>query len=86
MTVEHYHAMCHRCRGRAVEIRTRDGRLHRGIIRNVSPRSVYLEPLGPRRGGYGYGYGGYGYGFWGGGFGWGIALGLIAGISLLWWW
>ncbi|GIN21860.1 MAG TPA: hypothetical protein DEO65_18075 [Bacillus bacterium] len=84
MSVEHYHSLCHRHMGRAVEIRTRDGRFHRGIIRHVSPHRVYLEPIGPRRGGFGYGFGGFGYGWWG--FGAGIALGFIAGISLLWWW
>ena len=78
-----YHAMCHRYTGRAVEIRTRDGRVHRGIIHRVTPNMVYLQPLRrPRNlGGYRYGYG------WGG-FGLGVALGAIAGIALIgaFWW
>ena len=76
--------MCRRYMGRAVAIRTRDGRVHRGIIRHVSPNRVFLEPLGPRRGGFGYGFGGFSYG-WGFGFGFGIALGFIAGVSLILW-
>lgn len=93
MSVGHYHAMCQRYRGRAVEIRTRDGRTHRGVIHHVTGNRVYLQPMGPRRnlggfgyGGFGYGYGGYGFG--GFGLGAGIALGAIAGIALLsaFWW
>lgn len=84
MSFEYYHGLCHRHIGRAVEIRTRDGRIHRGIIRNVSRNRVYLHPLGrPRNlGGFGYGYG-YGYGGWGWGFGAGIALGAIAAFAVL---
>lgn len=79
-----YYAMCHRYRGRAVEIRTRDGRIHRGIIHHVTPNRVFLQPLRrPRNlGGYGYGYG------WGWGFGLGVAVGAIVGLALipwLWW-
>ncbi|WP_343799019.1 hypothetical protein [Bacillus carboniphilus] len=71
-------------RGRAVEIRTRNGRIHRGIIQHVDRNRVYIRPLGqPRRlGGYGLGYyRGYGYGY--GGYGYGIALGALAGLALL---
>ncbi|WP_338452816.1 hypothetical protein R4Z09_13715 [Niallia oryzisoli] len=80
-----YHAMCHSYRGRAVEIRMRDGRVHRGIIHRVSPNTVYLMPLRrPRNlGGYRYGWG------WGwGGFGFGLAIGAIVGIALIgaFWW
>jgi hypothetical protein len=85
MSVSYYHGLCHRYRGRAVEIRTHDGRIHRGIIHRVGGGRVYLRPLGRRRnlGGFGYGYG---WG-WGWGFGAGIALGAIAGIALLgFWW
>lgn len=83
MSIEHYRGLCHRYRGRAVEIRTRDGRVHRGIIENVDGRMVYLRPFGgPRRnlGGYGYGFG---WGF--GGFGFGVALGAITSLALLPW-
>ncbi|RLL44881.1 hypothetical protein D8M04_08340 [Oceanobacillus piezotolerans] len=82
MSVGHYHTLCNRYRGRAVEIRTRDGRVHRGIIRHVDNRRVYLRPLGGGRNirGFGYGYyGGYGYG----GFGFGVALGAIATLALV---
>jgi len=78
-----YHAMCHQYRGRAVEIRTRDGRVHRGIIHRVTGDRVYLMPLNRRRN-----LGGYRYGWGWGGFGWGLAIGAIAGIALLgaFWW
>lgn len=79
MSVQHYHGLCHRYMGRAVEIRTRDGRIHRGVIRRVTGNRVYIQPIGRRRnlGGYGYGY--YGYGGWG----WyGIGLGFITGLVL----
>jgi uncharacterized protein (TIGR01732 family) len=77
MSVEHYHGLCQKYRGRAVEIRTHNGRIHRGIIQHVDNNRVYLQPLGgPRNlGGLGYGgfggIGGYGYGLggFGGGFG-----------------
>jgi len=80
MSVAHYHALCRKYKGRAVEIRTRDGRRHRGIIQHVSNNRVYIQPLGRRRnlGGYGYGYR-YGYG----GFGFGLALGAIVGLALI---
>ncbi|WP_428912520.1 hypothetical protein [Niallia sp. Krafla_26] len=82
MSIGYYHGLCNRYRGRAVEIRTRDGRVHRGIIHRVGGNRVYLRPLGPRRN-----LGGFGYGYWGWGFGAGIALGAIAGIALLgFWW
>lgn len=79
MSVEHFHGLCNRYRGRAVEIRTKDGRIHRGIIDNVDHRQVYLRPLGGggRIGGYGYGFG-YGWGL-----GYGIALGAIGTLALL---
>ncbi|EKN64538.1 hypothetical protein M670_01573 [Schinkia azotoformans MEV2011] len=82
MSVGHYHALCNRHMGKAVEIRTHDGRIHRGIIHRVTANRVYLQPLGgPRNlGGFGYGFG------WGwGGFGVGIALGAIAGLALIPW-
>ncbi|MGE8205098.1 hypothetical protein ACQKP0_11080 [Heyndrickxia sp. NPDC080065] len=78
-----YYDMCRRGVGKGVEIRTHDGKVHRGIIHRVDNRMVYLQPL-PRRnyGGYGYPYyGGYGWGW--GGFGLGIGLGFIAGLAFL---
>ncbi|MEN2768429.1 hypothetical protein [Ornithinibacillus xuwenensis] len=82
MSVGHYYDLCCRHKGKAVQIRTHDGRMHRGIIRNVSNNRVYLQPLGPNRnlGGFGYGLG-YGYGYRG--FGAGIALGAIATLALI---
>lgn len=77
MSAEHFHGLCNRYRGRAVEIRTRDGRVHRGIIQHVDRRMVYLRPLGNAHG-YNYGWG------WGG-FGFGIALGAIGTLALLPW-
>jgi len=78
MSVGYYHGLCHKYRGRSVVIRTRDGRVHRGIIHRVTANRVHLQPLrrGRNLGGFGYGY----YGGWG--FGGGIALGAIVGISL----
>lgn len=80
-----YYGLCQRYRGKAVEIRTRDGRIHRGIIENVDGRRVYLRPVGGGRGLGGFGYGGFGgfggYGAYGGGYG--IALGTIAALALL---
>ncbi|MEH7178339.1 hypothetical protein [Neobacillus vireti] len=86
MTMGNYYGLCNKYRGRAVVIRTRDGRVHNGIIHRVTPNRVYLQPLrrGRNLGGFGYGYYGYGWGA-----GWGIALGAIVGVSLaaafLWW-
>lgn len=81
MTIEHYRHMCQRYRGRAVEIRTLDGRHHRGIIERVDQRNVYIRPLGRGRplGGFGYGFR---YGF-GPGLAYGIALGAIGTLILL---
>lgn len=85
MSIDYYHGLCNRYKGRAVRIRTRDGREHRGIIDRVDRRHVYLRPVdgGRRLGGFGYGFGGGygGYGWYGGGYR--VALGVIAGVSLL---
>ena len=69
MTIGHYHGLCNKYRGRAVVIRTRDGRVHNGIIHHVTPNRVFLQPLrrGRNLGGFGYGYYGYGWGA-----GWGL--------------
>lgn len=81
LSVNHYD-LCQKYRGRAVQIRTVNGKVHNGIIHRVAPNRVYLRPLENTRslGGYGYGY--YrGYGGWG--WGWGLALASIAAIALL---
>lgn len=85
MSVEHYHQLCTRYKGRAVEIETRDGNIHRGFIHDVDRNRVFIRPLGGNRnlGGFSYGFGGFG-GYRGfGGFGYGIALGAIIGLALL---
>ena len=82
MSIGHYHGLCQKYKGRAVEIKTHDGKTHRGVIGHVCSRNVYLQPLG-RTGNLG----GLGYGFWGPRWGWGfgagLALGSIATIALL---
>ncbi|WP_217585786.1 hypothetical protein [Lentibacillus saliphilus] len=92
MSVQHYHQLCRRHRGRAVEIRTRNGAVYRGIIEDVNERKVYLrEVKSGNLGGFGYGFYRpyYGYGrrpypvARGFGFGFGIALGAITGLALL---
>ncbi|WP_138417492.1 hypothetical protein [Aquibacillus sediminis] len=82
MSVEHMYHRCCRYKNRPVAIRTHDGKVHRGIIRNVNRNRVFLDPLDRRRdlGGFGYPYWGWGPGY---GFGYGLALGAIAGITLL---
>lgn len=80
MSFRHFHALCYRYRGRAVQIRTVDGRIYRGIIHHVSGNRVFLRPLGSPRNLGGFGYGGWG---WGWGFGWGIAIGSIAALALI---
>lgn len=90
-----YYDRCRECVGRPVNIRMKDGKIHRGIIDRVDRRQVYLRPLGNRElGGFGYGFGGgfggyrrgYGYGGYGYGGGYGIALVGIAALSLLFFW
>ncbi|MBD7909486.1 hypothetical protein [Sporosarcina gallistercoris] len=83
MAKENMHQMCNRHCGKAVAIRTKDGKEHRGIIQHVDNRHVYLQPMNGIRnlGGFGYGFSGYGYR--GRGFGLGIALGAIATLALI---
>ncbi|MEK3886228.1 hypothetical protein [Bacillus sp. FSL K6-3431] len=76
MSAGHYHGLCQRHMGRAVEIRTQDGRMHRGIIHRVNNNRVYLQPLGRSRNLGGFGYGGWGWGA-------GIALGFITSLAVL---
>lgn len=79
MSVGDYYSLCQRYRGRAVEIRTHGGRIHRGIIGDVDHNQVYLQPLSRTRDLGGFSYGWYGYP----GFGAGIALGAIATLALI---
>ncbi|MBM4760863.1 hypothetical protein [Bacillus sp. B15-48] len=86
MSAARYYDMCRRGIGRPVEIRTVDGRVHRGMISRVTPQKVYVRPMGGR----GPGYGGYGY-FWrpwgfGLGLGIGIAFGAIAALAFTPFW
>ncbi|KGK92056.1 hypothetical protein DP73_00360 [Desulfosporosinus sp. HMP52] len=80
MAFGHYYSLCQRYRGRAVEIITHEGSVHRGIIGDVDNSRVYLQPLNRTRD-----LGGFSYGWYGGypGFGAGIALGSIATLALL---
>ncbi|MFD0049877.1 hypothetical protein ACFVHQ_11160 [Actinomycetes bacterium NPDC127524] len=82
-----YYGMCKNGIGRAVEIRTNRGTVHRGIIERVTPNKVYIRPLrgGNNNRGYGYGYYGGGYGWnWGwGGAAAGFALGAITSLAFL---
>lgn len=87
-----YYEMCRNRIGKGVEIRTRDGRVHRGVLSNVTQDQIFLRPIGPTAnlGGFGYGfpgrYGGYGryrYGGFGWGWGWGIALAAIVALAFL---
>ncbi len=77
MSANYYH-MCSRGVGRAVEIRTHHGQIHRGIIERVTPNRVFLRPFRSPRG-----YGGYGYWGWGWGFGAGVAIGAIATLAFI---
>jgi len=79
MSVGDYFSLCQRFRGRAVQIITHDGRIHRGIIRDVDENRVYIQPLGRTRDLGGFSYGGYSRGGWGAG----LALGAIATLFLL---
>lgn len=83
MSLVYYQRLCNRYRGRAVEIRTRNGKVHRGIIQNVDGRRVYIRPIDRTRSFGGYGYGFFGPYRYGTGFGIGIALGLITSLVLL---
>lgn len=92
MSIDRYYHLCCKHQGKAVVIRTRDRRIHRGIISNVNRNRVYIRPFKNERnlGGFGYGFGGFGgpgrfggfAGYGGFGFGYGIALGTIIGLSL----
>ncbi|MFB1049787.1 hypothetical protein [Paraliobacillus sp. JSM ZJ581] len=82
MLMSRYYNLCNKNIGRPVQIRTKDGREHRGVIHRVNNSHVFLQPMPSNLGGYGYGYWGP---YWGPrpGFGWGVALGSIATLALL---
>ncbi|WP_010530323.1 hypothetical protein [Lentibacillus jeotgali] len=84
MSVRYYYELCCKYKGRPVKIATRDGVVHRGVIRDVDNHRVFIEPFGCQGnlGGFGYGFYGPGYGY-GSGFGYGIALGAIGTLALL---
>ncbi|MBD1379036.1 hypothetical protein [Metabacillus arenae] len=76
-----YYRLCCQHRGKVARITDRAGRTHVGRIVNVTRRKVYIQPMGPRGGGYGLG-------FWGGGYypgyyyPYGIGLGFITGLVI----
>jgi hypothetical protein len=78
MSVAHFYGLCQKYKGRAVEIRTKDGRIHRGVIKHVDHSKVYLQPFGGAGG-----LGGFGWGWGIAGFGFGLALGSIATLALI---
>lgn len=85
----HYKTCCDNL-GKPVCIRTLDGQVHRGVIRNVTPTHVYIDPLPSQSGGFGSGY--YQsyqsyqpYQPYRPGFGFGIALGVIGTLAVLPW-
>lgn len=93
-----YYHICSRNIGRPVEVRTVDGRVHRGVISRVTPTHLYTRPFGtpvagddtPAVGKQAVDLQGkkdteeiqWGWG-WGWGFGAGIALGAIASLAFL---
>jgi len=68
---------------RAVEIRTVDGQVHRGIINRVDQNHVYLSPLSGNQDGFDGGPGLY---YWGYGWGFPIALASIAALAAIAFW
>lgn len=76
-----YYQLCCRHQGRAVRIRDKFGKVHRGIIDRVSPTHVYIRPFGPKNR-RGFDYGGFGYGGFGRPFGFGFGFGAAAAIAL----
>ncbi len=80
MTIDQAYKMCCKYKGRMVDITTRDGKVHRGIIQHVDHRKVYIQPADGRGGYGGFGWG-FGWGF-GPGLGIGIGLGTILGVAI----
>ncbi|WP_066188631.1 MULTISPECIES: hypothetical protein [Gracilibacillus] len=82
--MSHYD-FCKRNIGSPVKIVTRNGEIHRGVIRHVNQSQVFIDsrrrPSGI--GGYGIGFFGPYSGGYGSGLGLGIALGAIASIAFL---
>src|SRR5690625_3751691 len=92
-----YYQLCQKNLGKPVSIQLKDGQEYRGVIRNVTPYLVYLEPLSdqPRVFGSGYYYQPYPVYQpvapaqrvtpYRPGFGLGIALGAIGTLAVLPW-
>lgn len=82
--MSHYYNLCQRYHGQNVTLTCRDGSRHVGRIVRVTPRTVYIQPVGGRRlGGFGFGfYGGYYGGFYGGYSPIGIPLAFVTGLVL----
>ncbi|ENH98186.1 hypothetical protein J416_01789 [Gracilibacillus halophilus YIM-C55.5] len=51
MSQRHYD-MCCKNIGRPAKIVTHDGKMHKGVIKRVTPSRVFIEPLGASPGGY----------------------------------
>ncbi len=74
MGPEHYYNVIqNEHMNKCVEIRCHDGKVHRGIVRQLDRTHVYLEPIDGAEGGPGV----YAWGF----FWWPIALASIAWIA-----
>lgn len=85
----YYKLCCHNI-GKPVSIRTVDGQEHRGVIRQVTPTHVYIEPLSNQPQGFGTPYYEYvqpvqPYYPYRPGFGLGIAFGVIGTLAVLPW-
>lgn len=91
-----YYKMCCDNVGKPVTIKTKDGQEHRGVIRQVTPTHVFIEPLQNQVRGFGTPYYQYGqpvqpvqpvqpYYPYRPGFGLGIALGAIGTLAILPW-
>lgn len=91
MRSQNYYQLCHNNIGKMVEVRTRDGQVHQGVIHQVDRQNVYLRRLPQQRQFGGFSYGNPGWGNWGYGsswgrygsgwdFIWGIAIGAITAL------
>lgn len=81
-----YYKLCCDNIGKPVSIRTVDGQEHRGVIRQVTPTHVFIEPFSNQARGFGTPYYSYApYYPYRPGFGLGIALGAIGTLAVLPW-
>lgn len=95
--MSNYYQLCQKNLGKPVSIQLKDGQEYRGVIRNVTPSHVYLEPLSDQPRGFGSGYYYQPYPVYQPvapaqyvtpyrpGFGLGIALGAIGTLAVLPW-